>query len=64
MIWARHKTLIAVAAVVLAAVLVTGAFIALRHGGQARGAAPPSPSAPAQLRSPFTGEPLSRSTTL
>ena len=61
MMWARHKTLIAVAAAVLLAGLVAGSFIALRHGGQARGAAAPSPSpsAAARLRSPFTGEPVS-----
>src|SRR6266496_4413977 len=60
MMWARHKTLIAVAAAVLLAGLVAGSFITLRHGGQARGAAAPSPSpsAAAQLRSPFTGEPV------
>src|SRR6266516_8056784 len=60
MMWARHKTLIAVAAAVLLAGLVAGSFIALRHGGQARGAAAPSPSpsAAARLRSPFTGEPV------
>ena len=60
MMWARHKTLIAVAAAVLLAGLVAGSFIALRHDGQARGAAAPSPSpsAAAQLRSPFTGEPV------
>jgi hypothetical protein len=61
MMWARHKTLIAVAAAVLLAGLVAGSFIALRHGGQARGTAAPSssPTAAAQLRSPFTGEPVS-----
>ena len=61
MMWARHKTLIAVAAAVLLAGLAAGSFVALRHGGQARGAAAPSPSpsAAAQLRSPFTGEPVS-----
>ncbi len=60
MMWARHKTLIAVAAAVLLAGLVAGSFIALRRGGQARGAAAPSPSpsAAARLRSPFTGEPV------
>jgi hypothetical protein len=61
MMWARHKTLIAVAAAVLLAGLAAGSFLALRHGGQARGAAAPSPSpsAAAQLRAPFTGEPVS-----
>src|SRR5215469_13031369 len=58
MMWARHKTLITVLAVVLLAGLVTGAYIALRHGGQARGAAAPSPSPTGPLRSPFTGEPV------
>src|SRR5215469_3771465 len=58
MMWARHKTLITVLAVVLLAGLVTGAYIALRHGGQARGAAAPSPSATGPLHSPFTGEPV------
>jgi hypothetical protein len=61
MMWARHKTLIAVAAAVLLTGLAAGSFIALRHGGQERGAAAPSssPSAAVQLRSPFTGEPVS-----
>jgi hypothetical protein len=62
MMWARHKTLIAVAAAVLLAGLAAGSFLALRHDRQARGtAAPsssPSPSTAAQLRSPFTGEPV------
>ena len=62
MMWARHKMLVAVAAAVLLAGLVTGAFIAFRHGGQARGAAvpspSPSPSPTGPLRSPFTGEPV------
>src|SRR5437879_244536 len=47
MMWARHKTLIAVAAAVLLAGLVAGSFFALRHGGQATGAEAPSPSPPA-----------------
>ena len=62
MMWARHKMLVAVAAAVLLAGLVTGSFIAFRHGGQARGAAvpspSPSPSPTGPLRSPFTGEPV------
>ena len=62
MMWARHKTLIAVAAAVLLAGLAAGSFLALRHDGRARGTAArspsPSPSAAAQLRSPFTGEPV------
>jgi hypothetical protein len=59
MVVARHKTLIAVAAAVLLAALVAGSYIALRHDRQVPGAAAPSPSpsAAAQLRSPFTGEP-------
>jgi hypothetical protein len=61
MMWARHKTLIAVAAAVLLAGLAAGSFLALRHDRQARGTASPSPSpsTAAQLRSPFTGEPVS-----
>jgi hypothetical protein len=60
MMWARHKTLTAAAAAVLFAGLVAGSFLALRHGGRAGGAAPSdSPSAVAQLRSPFTGERVS-----
>src|SRR5215471_5448902 len=57
MMWARHKTLIMVAAAILLAGLVSGTYLALRHD---RAAAPPSPSASltAQLRSPFTGEPV------
>jgi hypothetical protein len=60
MVLARHKTLIAVAAAVLLAGVVSGSYIALRHDRQVTGpAAPsPSPSAAAQLRSPFTGEPV------
>ena len=58
MMWARHKTLITVAAAVLLAGVVTGAYIAIRH--ERRAGAPPSPPASltAQLRSPFTGEPV------
>ena len=51
--WARHKTVIIVAAVVVVAGLVAGALVAFRGGGQAGNAA-----APAELRSPFTGEPV------
>jgi hypothetical protein len=60
MVLARHKTLIAVAAAVLLAALVAGLFIALRRDRPVTGAAAPSPSPPAaaQLRSPFTGEPV------
>jgi len=56
MMWARHKTLIAVAAVVLLAGLVVGSILALGHGGPT--APSPSPTTAAQLRSPFTGEPV------
>src|SRR5215472_15861403 len=52
--WARHKTVIIVAAVVVLAGLVAGALVVFRGGGQAGKAA-----APSQLRSPFTGEPVS-----
>ena len=60
MVLARHKTLIAVAAAVLLVALVAGSFIALRRDRRVTGAAAPSPSPPAtaQLRSPFTGEPV------
>jgi DUF3048 family protein len=59
MVLARHKTLIAVAAAVLLVALVAGSFIALRRDRPVTGAAPsPSPPATAQLRSPFTGEPV------
>jgi hypothetical protein len=60
MVLARHKTLIAVAAAVLLAGVVSGSYIALRHDRQVTGPAAlsPSPSAAAQLRSPFTGEPV------
>jgi Protein of unknown function (DUF3048) N-terminal domain/Protein of unknown function (DUF3048) C-terminal domain len=60
MVLARHKTLIAVVAAVLLAGVVAGSYIALRHDRRVTGAAAPSPSpsAAAQLRSPFTGEPV------
>jgi hypothetical protein len=58
MMWARHKTLIAVAAAVLLAGLVVGSFLALRHGRQVSGAATSRSPTTAQLRSPFTGEPV------
>jgi hypothetical protein len=67
MMWARHKTLIAVAAAVLLAGLVVGSFLVLRPAARARGAEPapspspsPSPSATGPLRSPFTGERVPR----
>src|SRR5215510_2906228 len=52
--WTRHKTVIAVAAVVV----VAGLLLVLRDGGKARLASvTPTPShAAKQLRSPFTGE--------
>jgi DUF3048 family protein len=60
--WTRHKTVISVAAVVVLAGLVAGVLLALRSGGKAKlASAVPSPSpthAAAQLRSPFTGEPV------
>src|SRR5215472_11048729 len=56
--WTRHKAVIAVAAVVALAGLVTGLLLALRGGGTAKPtAATPSPTTPL-LRSPFTGEPV------
>jgi Protein of unknown function (DUF3048) N-terminal domain/Protein of unknown function (DUF3048) C-terminal domain len=59
--WTRHKTVIAVAAVVALAGLVAGVLLVLRGGGKARLASVTStPSHTAQqLRSPFTGEPVS-----
>jgi Protein of unknown function (DUF3048) N-terminal domain/Protein of unknown function (DUF3048) C-terminal domain len=61
MMWARHRTLITVAAAVLLAGLVAGSFLALRRDRRVSGAAAPSPtpSTVGQLRSPFTGEPVS-----
>jgi hypothetical protein len=58
--WTRHKTVIAVAAVVVVAGLVAGVLLVLRGGGKARLASvTPTPShAAQQLRSPFTGEPV------
>jgi len=53
--WARHKSVMIAAAVVVLAGLVAGALLALRGGGQARRVS--ATSAPSQqLRSPFTGE--------
>src|SRR5262249_6047935 len=55
--WTRHKAVIAVAAVVVLAGLVTGLVLALRGGGTVKPvSATPSPAA--ELRSPFTGEPV------
>jgi hypothetical protein len=63
--WARHKALIVVVAVVVFAGLVTGALLAFRGDAPARRVAvtpaptpTPSPSHPVQLVSPFTGEPV------
>jgi len=58
--WTRHRAVvIAVAAVVVLAGLVTGLVLALRGGGTANlASATPSPTPTVQLRSPFTGEPV------
>jgi hypothetical protein len=64
--WARHKALIVVAAVVVLAGLVTGGLLTGCGGGTARPVAvtptptrpTPSPSHSVQLVSPFTGEPV------
>jgi Protein of unknown function (DUF3048) N-terminal domain/Protein of unknown function (DUF3048) C-terminal domain len=56
--WTRHKALIAVAAVVVMAGLVAGALLALRGGGRAKVTSAHPATAPPQLRSPFTGEPV------
>src|SRR5262249_30473166 len=55
--WTRHKTVIAVAAMVVLAGLVAGVLLVLRDGGKARLAwVTPTPShAAKQLGSPFTG---------
>ena len=62
--WTRHKTVIAVAAMVVLAGLVAGVLLVLRDGGKARLASvTPTPShAAKQLRSPFTGERVPRCT--
>jgi Protein of unknown function (DUF3048) N-terminal domain/Protein of unknown function (DUF3048) C-terminal domain len=58
MSWIRNKAVIAVAAVVVLAGLVTGALLAFRGGGQPNPVpATPSPTA-RPLLSPFTGEPI------
>ena len=63
MSWIRNKAVIAVAAVVVLAGLVTGVLLAARGGGQANPvSATPSPSPTPTARpllSPFTGEPVS-----
>jgi hypothetical protein len=58
MTWTRHKAAVVAAAVVVLAGLATGALLALRGGGHARKASV-TPSPTVQLRSPFTGEPVS-----
>jgi hypothetical protein len=58
MSWIRNKAVIAVAAVVVLAGLVTGVLLAVRGGGQANPvSATPSPTV-RPLLSPFTGEPV------
>jgi DUF3048 family protein len=58
MTWTRHKSVIAVAAVLVLAALVAGAVLALREsGGRARPVSATSSPAP-QLFSPFTGQPV------
>jgi len=58
MSWIRNKAVIAVAAVVVLAGLVTGVLLAVRGGGQANPvSATPSPTVK-PLLSPFTGEPV------
>ena len=54
--WARSKSVIVVAAVAVLAGLVAVVLLALRGGQVRRSAATPTPAA--QLRSPFTGEPV------
>ena len=56
--WARHRAVIMVAAVVVFAGLVAGALFAVRGGGQARKAAVAVPPKAVQVLSPFTGEPV------
>ena len=56
MSWTQHKRVIGAAAVVTLAGLVAGGLLALR-GGERVTVAQPKQS-PAQLRSPFTGEPV------
>jgi hypothetical protein len=53
--WAEHKWVIGAAAVVTLAGLVTGGLLVLRGGERATVAQHPPP---VQLRSPFTGEPV------
>jgi hypothetical protein len=57
--WTQHKRVIGAAAVVTLAGLVAGGLIALRGGERVTVAQPKrSPAPTAQLRSPFTGEPV------
>ena len=56
--WARHKAIITVTAVVVLAGLVIGALLAVRGGGQVERASAAPPHTSQQLRSPFTGEPV------
>ena len=58
MTWTRRKAAVAAVAVVVLAGLVAGTLLAFRGGGHARKASV-TPSPTAQLRSPFTGEPVS-----
>jgi Protein of unknown function (DUF3048) N-terminal domain/Protein of unknown function (DUF3048) C-terminal domain len=58
MTWTRRKAAVAAVAVVVLAGLVAGALLAFRGGGHARKTSV-TPSPTAQLRSPFTGEPVS-----
>ena len=53
--WAEHKWVIGAAAVIILAGLVTGGLLVLRGGERATLAQHPPP---VQLRSPFTGEPV------
>src|SRR6516162_8389956 len=57
MSWTQHKRVIGAAAVVTLAGLVAGGLLALR-GGERVTVAQPKRSPTAQLRSPFTGEPV------
>ena len=57
MSWTQHKRVIGAAAVVTLAGLVAGGLLALR-GGERVTVAQPRQSPTAQLRSPFTGEPV------
>ena len=57
MSWTQHKRVIGAAAVVTLAGLVAGGLLALR-GGERVTVAQPKQSPTAQLRSPFTGEPV------